>query len=74
MIIINGKTYNTTIDAAKVLGVSAKTVRDYIKKGIISSPPEIKYGLRTIKHFPDEYLKKARIDLLNYSNSCIGSG
>lgn len=73
MIIINGKTYNTTIDAAKMLGVSAKTVRDYIKKGIISSPPEIKYGLRTIKHFPDEYLKKARIELLNYSNSCTST-
>jgi len=70
MIIIKGKTYNTTIDAAKVLGVSAKTVREYIKKGIISSPPEIKYGLRTIKHFPDDFLRRAQHELLNYSNSC----
>ena len=69
MIIIKGKTYNTTIDAARVLGVSAKTVRDYIKRVIISVPPEIRYGLRTIKHFPDEYLKKAIGELKKYSNS-----
>jgi len=69
-LIIKGKTYNTTIDAAKVLGVSAKTVRQYIKRGIISTPPEIKYGLRTIKHFPDDFLKRAQNELLNYSNAC----
>lgn len=69
MIIINGKSYNTTIDAARILGVSSKTVRDYIRKGIISTPPVISYGLRTIKHFPDEYLKKARAELQAYSNS-----
>ena len=73
MIIIKGKAYNTTIDAARVLGVSSKTVRDYIKKGIISNPPEIKYGIRIIKYFPEDYLEKAKAALQKYSNGNSGN-
>ncbi len=60
MIIIKGCTYYTTADAAQILGVSAKTVRTYIEKGIIPEPPEIQYGVRTMKHFPEDYMKEAK--------------
>ena len=60
VIIIKGKTYYTTADAAKALGVSPKTVRSYIKRGIIPQPPEIRYGLRLLNHFPLDYIEKAK--------------
>jgi len=60
MVIIEGKAYYTTADAAKALGVSAKTIRSYIDKGIIPDPPEIQYGLRTLKHFPRDYMEEAK--------------
>ena len=59
MIEVNGKRYNTLIDAANFLKVSSKSVRDYIKKGIIPKPKKIQQGLRTISIFPKEYLEKA---------------
>ena len=66
VIIIGKKTYYTTIDAAKVFGVSAKTLRSYIDRGIIPKPPEVQYGLRTLKHFPRGYMEKAMKLLENY--------
>lgn len=66
MIIINSQSINTIADAAKVLRVSAKTIRDYIQKGIIPPPPEIQYGIRTIQHFSEEYLEKAQRCLVEY--------
>jgi len=68
MIIVKGKTYFTIVDAAERLGVSAKTIRDYIQKGIIPEPPEIKYGVRILKHFPLEYMDSAKLHLDNYRN------
>ena len=52
MIVVRGKTYTTTMDAAMELGVSTKTIRQYILRGIIPPPPEITYGVRTLRHFP----------------------
>jgi DNA-binding transcriptional MerR regulator len=66
MVIIEGKAYYTTSDAAKALGVSAKTIRSYIEKGIIPEPPEIQSGLRTFKCFPQDYLGQAKKILENY--------
>ncbi len=66
MVIIEGKTYYTTADAAKALGVSAKTIRSYIEKGIIPEPPEVQSGLRTFKHFPTDYIGEAKKILENY--------
>ena len=60
MIVVGGRTYNTIVDAAAKFGVSAKTVRCYIDKGIIPTPPTVKYGMRLIKHFPSEYIARAR--------------
>lgn len=69
MIIIKGKMYFTIVDAAERLGVSTKTIRDYIHKGIIPEPPEIKYGIRILKHFPLEYIELAKLHLENYRNN-----
>jgi predicted site-specific integrase-resolvase len=66
MIIVKGETYFTIVDATKTLGVSAKTIRGYIEKGIIPSPPVIRYGVRAIKHFPPEYMNRAKALLDNY--------
>jgi hypothetical protein len=63
MIRQNGKDYSTISDAAKELGVTPKSVRDYIKKGIIPAPPEIEYGIRTMLHFPPDYMRKAKVAL-----------
>jgi len=68
MIIVKGHAYKTVADAAENLGVSAKTIRDYIQRGIIPEPPEIQYGLRTMRHFPAEYLKRAKAQLEDYRN------
>ncbi len=66
MIVVRGKTYYTTMDAAMELGVSTKTIRQYILKGIIPPPPEIGYGVRTLRHFPPEYMSLVRNRLENY--------
>ncbi|MBN2397152.1 MAG: MerR family DNA-binding transcriptional regulator [Deltaproteobacteria bacterium] len=66
MVIIEGRTYYTTADAAKALGVSAKTIRSYIEKGIIPEPPEVQSGLRTFKHFPKDYMGEAKRILETY--------
>jgi hypothetical protein len=66
MIIISGQTYSTIIDAAGELGVSAKTIREYIAKKIIPEPPMIQFGIRTVKHFPPDYMNAARQQLQTY--------
>ncbi len=66
MIIVKGETYFTIVDAAKTLGVSTKTIRGYIEKGIIPAPPIVRYGVRAIKHFPPEYMTQAQELLDNY--------
>ncbi len=38
MIVVSGRTYYTIVDAAAEFGVSAKTVRSYIDKGVIPAP------------------------------------
>ena len=69
MIIVKGKTHYTIVDAAEQLGVSAKTIRDYIHRGIIPEPPEIKYGVRILKHFPLDYINLAKVHLDEYRNT-----
>jgi predicted site-specific integrase-resolvase len=60
MIVIKGKTYYTIADSAKEFGVAAKTVHDWIEKGIIPRPPVVQYGIRRIQVFPPEYMKVAK--------------
>lgn len=68
MITVKGKTYPTIADAAYELGVSAKTVREYIRKRIIEEPPKVQYGLRLVWHFPPQYLRKAKKQIAEYVN------
>ena len=56
----------TLADAAKEFGVSPKTVCDWIAKGIIPVPPQITWGVRTMSHFPLEYIKEANVRLERY--------
>lgn len=72
MIMINGHTYFTIVDAAGKIGVSAKTIRAYIAKGIIPDPPVIQFGIRTVKHFPTEYMDVARRRLERYRTGKSG--
>ena len=66
MIIFNGQPYFTIIDAAAELGVSAKTIRQYIIKRIIPEPPVIQFGIRQVKHFPKAYVDTAKERLKQY--------
>ncbi|MEW6334492.1 MAG: MerR family DNA-binding transcriptional regulator [Thermodesulfobacteriota bacterium] len=72
MIIFNGQTYFTIIDAAAELGVSAKTIRQYIAKGIIPEPPVLQFGIRQVKHFPKTYMDTAKERLKRYRMSHNG--
>jgi predicted site-specific integrase-resolvase len=69
VIVIHDQTYLTIVDAAKRIGVSAKTVREYIAKGIIPEPPVVRYGIRLIKHFSQDYMEDAAKTLKQYHNS-----
>jgi hypothetical protein len=66
MMRISGKDYPTLSDAAAIFGVAAKTVREWIKKRIISHPPRINHGARKIDYFPTEYMEKAKEELKQY--------
>ena len=70
MILKDGKTYRTIAEAAKELGgVSAKTVREWISKKIIEEPPVFEHGIRTMAHFPPEYIARAKERLREYRKS-----
>jgi hypothetical protein len=72
MIIFNGQAYSTIIDAAGELGVSAKTIRQYIEKKIIPEPPVIQFGVRVVKHFPKKYMETAKKRLTQYRTTKYG--
>jgi hypothetical protein len=69
MISIGDKPYRTIEDAAKEFKVSSKTVGEWIKRGIIDRPPEIEYGVRSVRFFTAEYLSKAKADVRRYRNN-----
>jgi predicted transcriptional regulator len=58
--------HSTIADAARELGVSAKTIRQYIAKKIIPDPPVIQFGNRKVKHFSRSYLTAAKKQLQKY--------
>ncbi|GAB6909939.1 hypothetical protein JCM12296A_57870 [Desulfosarcina cetonica] len=64
--VLNGEKHQTVSDAATYFGVKTKTVREWIKKGIISEPPSVTHGVRTVATFPDDYLRKAQTERNDY--------
>jgi DNA-binding transcriptional MerR regulator len=66
MIVRKGKTYQTVVDAAEELGVSPKTIREWIREGIIDAPPEFEYGRRNMTYFPPEYLRRVKDQIRHY--------
>jgi hypothetical protein len=66
MIRIDGKDFPTIAEAASIFKVSEKTVRGWIDKRIISEPPQIDHGARTIAYFPLDYMERAKAELTEY--------
>ena len=66
MMRINGKDYPTLSEAAVIFGVAPKTVREWIRKRIISHPPQLSHGARTVDYFPTEYMERAKEELRQY--------
>ena len=60
MLKIDGKEVNTVEEAKKALKVSAKTIGEWIRSGILPEPPVVYYGTREIRTFPEDYLIKAQ--------------
>ena len=52
MIRKDDKTYATIADAAREFGVSPRTIRDWIERGLIDEPPRLEYGVRIMTYFP----------------------
>lgn len=69
MIIVRGKKYYTSKDAAKLLGISLYTLKNYINKGIIPQPPQVIQGLRRRDYYPSKYISNAKSLLQNYRNT-----
>lgn len=66
MLTIDGKSHLTIVDAARELGVSPKTVREWVQKEIISKPEEIEYGVRMVQIFTKEFLRKAKDEVRHH--------
>jgi len=66
MAVINGKRYNTNSNAARLPGVSTKTVKSYIAEGIVTYLPTVRYGLCVLKHFPAGHMGTAKVIRGNY--------
>ena len=66
MITVKGKEHRTIEDAASDFGFSTKAVHGWIKKGIISKPPQVEYGARLVSVFPESYMRDARKELETY--------
>jgi len=60
MTTIKGKEHRTVQDVAEEFGVSTKAVHSWIKKGIISKPPQVEHGVRRVAVFPESYMREAR--------------
>lgn len=55
---VNGKFHKSIEEAAQELGVHAKSLRSYIRDGILPEPPAIPTGLIERRYFPDELVAK----------------
>jgi len=55
---VNGKIHKSIEEAAAELGVHAKSLRSYIRDGILPEPPTVPTGLIDRRYFPDELMTK----------------
>ena len=44
---------------ATATGLSTKTLKSYIDKGILPTPTRLEHGMREFSVFPDDYIAKA---------------
>jgi predicted DNA-binding transcriptional regulator AlpA len=56
---ISGHTHLSITDLAAATGLSTKTLRSYISKGILPEPEKLKHGLSEFSVFSAEYIKQA---------------
>jgi len=56
---VNGKVYQTIGDVVGVLQLSISSINRYISRGIFPPPPTVLYGSRTMRFFPEEWVKEA---------------
>lgn len=61
----NGIEYKTVDDIGKELGVSASTIRRYIRNGTFPKPRRVFFGQQGIQVFSDEYIARAKVTLEN---------
>ncbi|TWP34349.1 hypothetical protein [Leekyejoonella antrihumi] len=71
---MSGIQHRTIADVVPVFGVSTKTIRNYIKQGIIPQPPVVTYGLRDVSVFPDDYIEESKRRLRERRNGTDGDG
>ena len=60
---VNGKIHKSIEEAAAELGVHAKSLRSYIRDGILPEPPSVPTGLIDRRYFPDELIAKYKKQL-----------
>jgi predicted DNA-binding transcriptional regulator AlpA len=56
---ISGKSHLSISDLAAATGLSTKTLKTYIEKGILPKPETLEHGMRAFQVFSEEYIKNA---------------
>ena len=56
----------TTSEAAAALGVTAATLRSWMRRGVLPDPGMVSVGARALRHFGEDWLEDARIRLAAY--------
>lgn len=65
---VGGKSYKTLEEEARDLGVSSRTLKNWLDKGVVSAPPEVAHGLRTFFAFDDKWHRQALIEIASRRN------
>jgi hypothetical protein len=66
---IDGKRFYTQDEAGRKLGVSSKTLSNWINRKIVSEPAMINQGIRQFYEFTDRWVAKAREEIDAYRRS-----
>lgn len=60
---VNGKDEWTVAEVAQHFGVSAQTIGTWIDRKVVEDPPRIRHGLRKIRYFTQDWVKRAEAAL-----------